>query len=174
MSKTRACRGTDVLGRPRESDTAESECHSDAVAGRGCAEPRVFFNARGLYCLNCHASAIANSGTYSSTAYLNPPSAGSLADASTMIEDMHNVSSRDSADVSAAEQAPMNVNRVPNSSSPISDLCRPTSPPCMVSQALDHVVPAGESKGGPEEFLTSDQCAIVTTRPARSPASSPT
>jgi hypothetical protein len=65
-----------------------------------------------LYCLNCHASAIANSGTYSSTAYLNPPSigaAGTLADASAMIEDMHNVSSRQSADASEAEQAPMFV-----------------------------------------------------------------
>ena len=41
--------------------------------GRGCAEPQVLFNGAGLYCLNCHASAIARS-TYSSTAYLNPPS----------------------------------------------------------------------------------------------------
>ena len=29
----------------------------------------------------------------------------------------------------------------------------------MVSQAFDHVVPAAKSAGGPEEFLTSDQCA---------------
>ena len=36
--------------------------------GGGCAEPQVLFNGAGLYCLNCHASAIANSGTYSSTA----------------------------------------------------------------------------------------------------------
>ena len=37
----------------------------------GCAEPQVLFNGAGLYCLNCHASAIAQS-TYSSTAYLSP------------------------------------------------------------------------------------------------------
>ena len=40
----------------------------------------------------------------------------------------------------------------PIRSSPISDLCRPASPPCMVSQAFDHMVPAGESKGGREEI----------------------
>ncbi len=127
--------------------------------GGGCAEPRVFFNGAGLYCLNCHASAIANSGTYSSTAYLNPPSAGALADASTMIDDMHNVSSRPSAEISEAEQAPLNVTRVPNSVFSNLRSLPTASQPCMVSQAFDHVVPAGESKGGPEEFLTSDQCA---------------
>lgn len=127
--------------------------------GSGCAEPQVFFNGVGLYCLNCHASAIANSGTYSSTAYLNPPSVAALADASAMIDDMHNVSSRQSAEMSAAEQAPMFVNRVPNSVFSNLRSLPSASPPCMVSQAFDHVVPAAKSAGGPEEFLTSDQCA---------------
>jgi hypothetical protein len=129
--------------------------------GGGCAEPQFFFNGAGLYCLNCHASAIANSGTYSSTAYLNPPSAGAgaLADTSAMIDDMHNVSSRQPAEASEAEQAPMFVNRVPNSVFSNLRSLPSASPPCMVSQAFDHVVPAAKSAGGPEEFLTSDQCA---------------
>ncbi len=130
------------------------------MPGGGCAEPQVQFNGAGLYCLNCHASAIANSGTYSSTAYLNPPgagTAGALSDAAALIEDMHNISARPAGDASAAAQAPMFVNRVPNS---VFVNLKPLSQaPCMVSEALDHVVPAAESKGGPEEFLTSDQCA---------------
>ena len=32
------------------------------LPGGGCAEPQVQFNGAGLYCLNCHASAIAQSG----------------------------------------------------------------------------------------------------------------
>ncbi|WP_422291684.1 hypothetical protein [Candidatus Binatus sp.] len=130
--------------------------------GGGCAEPQVQFNGAGLYCLNCHASAIANSGTYSSTAYLNPPSVGAtgtLADASAMIEDMHNISSRETPETSEAEQAPMFVTRVPNSVFANLKSLPSTSPPCMVSQAFDHVVPAAKSAGGPEEFVTSDQCA---------------
>ena len=130
--------------------------------GGGCAEPQVLFNGAGLYCLNCHASAIANSGTYSSTAYLDPPSvgsAGALADASAMIDDMHNISSRKSLETLEAEQAPMFVNRVPNSVFADLRALSQVKAPCMVSQAFDHVVPAANSAGGPEEFLTSDQCA---------------
>ncbi len=44
----------------------------------GCAEPQVLFNGAGLYCLNCHASAIAQS-TYSSTAYLAPSAPAAIA-----------------------------------------------------------------------------------------------
>ena len=128
----------------------------------GCAEPQVHFNGAGLYCLNCHASAIANAGTYSSTAYLNPPSAtaaGPFADLSAVIDGMHNLAARPSADGLEAARAPMFVRRVPNSVfANLRSLPSPAAP-CMVSQALDHVVPAAQSKGGPEEFLTSDQCA---------------
>jgi hypothetical protein len=128
----------------------------------GCAEPQVHFNGAGLYCLNCHASAIANSGTYSSTAYLNPPSAGAadaFADLSAVIDGMHNLAARPSVDALEAAQAPMFIRRVPNSVfANLRSLPSPAAP-CMVSQALDHVVPAAQSKGGPEEFLTSDQCA---------------
>jgi len=130
--------------------------------GGGCAEPQVLFNGAGLYCLGCHASAIANSGTYSSTAYLDPPNvgaAGALSDASAMIEDMHNISSRKSPETLEAEQAPMFVNRVPNSVFANLRSLPSAEAPCMVSQAFDHVVPAAQSSSGPEEFLTSDQCA---------------
>jgi hypothetical protein len=130
--------------------------------GAGCAEPQVQFNGAGLYCLNCHASAIANSGTYSSTVYLNPPgvgAAGSVADASAMIDDMHDVSSRGSPETLEAEQAPMFVTRVPNSVFANLRSIPSESAPCIVSQAFDHVVPAAKSAGGPEEFVTSDQCA---------------
>ena len=126
--------------------------------GGGCAEPQVQFNGAGLYCLNCHASAIANSGTYSSTAYLNPASAA-VADASAMIDDMHDISSRQSPETLEAEQAPMFVNRVPNSVFANLRSIPSASAPCMVSQAFDHVVPAAKSAGGPEEFVTADQCA---------------
>ena len=41
-----------------------------------CAEPQVLLNGMGLYCLNCHASAIVNQSTFSSTEYLAPSPAG--------------------------------------------------------------------------------------------------
>jgi hypothetical protein len=120
-----------------------------------CAEPQVQFNGAGLYCLNCHASAINNQGTYSSTAYLAPSGAAAGALISEFPQDMHNIL-RMQSDENA--QAPMFVARIPNSV--FANLrSLPAAAPCMVSQAFDHVVPSAKTKGGPEEFVTSDQCA---------------
>ncbi len=132
------------------------------LPGGGCAEPQIQFNGAGLYCLNCHASAIANQGTYSSTAYIDPPSeagAGAFPDTTAMIEDMHNVSSRQLPGASAAEQVPKFVDRLPSSVFAKLKPLAKGSAPCMVSQAFDHVVPAAKSAGGPQEFVTADQCA---------------
>jgi hypothetical protein len=130
------------------------------LPGGGCAEPQVQFSGAGLYCLNCHASAINNQGTYSSTEYIDPPSgAGGFVDAAAAIEDMHNVSSRQSPGAEAAEQAPKFVDRLPSSVFANLKSLADRSAPCMVSQAFDHVVPAAKSAGGPQQFVTSDQCA---------------
>ena len=126
----------------------------------GCAEPQVLFNGAGLYCLNCHASAINNQGTYSSTSYLDAPSSASAsANATGIAEDMHNISRIQAANALEAELAPMFVNRVPSSVFGNLKSLPQVSVPCMVSQAFDHVVQAAKSAGGPQEFVTSDQCA---------------
>jgi hypothetical protein len=127
-----------------------------------CSEPQVQFNGAGLYCLNCHASAIGDQVTYSSTEYIdaaNVGSAGAFANAAAIFDDMHNISRMQSADALEAEQAPMFVNRVPSSVFANLKSIPRGSAPCMVSQAFDHVVPAAKSAGGPQEFVTSDQCA---------------
>jgi len=122
----------------------------------GCAEPQVLFNGAGLYCLNCHASAINNQGTYSSTAYLDAASMNSaVANLPPIVDDMHHL-----FDMAAAEEprAPTFAGRIPSS---VFQNLRPLgqdSVPCMVSQALDHLVPAAASVGGPRQFVTSDQC----------------
>lgn len=122
----------------------------------GCAEPQVLFNGAGLYCLGCHASAINNQGTYSSTAYLDADSSRSAsANLPPMQDDMHHL-----FDMAAATEAraPTFAGRIPSSVFNNLRPLRQDSAPCMVSQALDHVVPAAESTGGPQEFVTSDQC----------------
>jgi hypothetical protein len=126
----------------------------------GCAEPQVLFNGAGLYCLNCHASAINNQGTYSSTAYIHASSsAGASANTTAVAEDMHNISRIQTVNALEAELAPMFVDRVPSSVFGSLKSLPQASVPCMVSQAFDHVVAAAKSAGGPQEFVTSDQCA---------------
>jgi hypothetical protein len=123
----------------------------------GCAEPQVIFNGVGLPCLNCHASAIDNQGTYSSTAYLSAHSSAGLRSSRPTV-DMHHV-------ILAAEEALAIEAGLPPTFTGLSledvfgdfDVRQPV--PCMVSQALDHVVSAGQPVGGPAEFLTSDQCS---------------
>jgi hypothetical protein len=138
----------------------------------GCAEPQVLFNGAGLYCLNCHASAISNQGTYSSTAYLDAASMNSaVANLPPIVDDMHHL-----FDMAAAEEprAPTFAGRIPSS---VFHNLRPLgqdSVPCMVSQALDHLVPAAASAGGPQQFVTSDNARAVTTRPELWPALRPT
>ncbi len=58
-----------------------------------------------------------------------------------------------------ARQAPEFIDRI--SSSVFANL-RPLADvkvPCMVSEAMDHVVTASPAHGGPQEFVTSDQCS---------------
>ncbi|HKN01335.1 MAG TPA: hypothetical protein VJX23_12530 [Candidatus Binataceae bacterium] len=123
-----------------------------------CAEPQVLFNGTALYCVNCHASAINNQGTYSSTEYINAPASAGASANVTALEDMHNISRLQAVNALEEGLAPKFVDRVP--SSVFSNLkALPGSVPCMVSQGLDHVVPLPQSAGGPQEFVTSDQCA---------------
>lgn len=125
----------------------------------GCAEPQVLFNGAGLYCLNCHASAIANSGTYSSTAYLAQGS-GTQGLASEAINEMtpFQIADTDETELEAG-LAPEFIERIPSSVfanlRPLADV----KVPCMVSEALDHVVTKSRARGGPQEFVTADQCS---------------
>jgi len=124
-----------------------------------CAEPQVLFNGAGLYCLNCHASAIANSATYSSTAYLAPKS-GSVGfnSLSAAINEMAPFQIEDTSELEAS-LAPEFIERIPSSVfanlRPLADV----KVPCMVSEAFDHVVTPSPAHGGPQEFVTSDQCS---------------
>ncbi len=120
----------------------------------GCAEPKVLLNGAGLYCLNCHASAIVNQSTYSSTEYMAPAAA-----TSGLIRDFE-MSPLKSEDVGALEEelTPEFIDRIPSSVftnlKPLTNL----KVPCMISEAQDHVVMPSTAHGGPQEFVTSDQC----------------
>jgi hypothetical protein len=122
-----------------------------------CSEPQVLFNGAGLYCLNCHASAIVNQSTFSSTAYLASALAGQGSGLNPNLE----MSPFENEDVSALEEmlAPEFVERIPSSvftnMKPLTDL----KVPCMISEAQDHVVMLSPAHGGPQEFVTSDQCS---------------
>jgi hypothetical protein len=125
----------------------------------GCAEPQVLFNGTGLYCLNCHASAIANSDTYASTAYLAPGS-GAIGLASEAVNEMAPFKIEDTGGSDLeARLAPEFIERIPSSVfanlRPLADV----KVPCMVSEAFDHVVTPSLAHGGPQEFVTSDQCS---------------
>ncbi len=128
-------------------------------ANNACAEPQVLFNGTGLYCLNCHASAIANSDTYSSTAFLASGSGsvavGAVSDA---VNEMAPFKIEDTSDLEA-EQAPEFVDRIPSSVFANLKPLGAVKVPCMVSEALDHVVTPSPAHGGPQEFVTSDQCS---------------
>jgi hypothetical protein len=124
----------------------------------GCAEPQVLFNGAGLYCVNCHASAIKNSGTYSSTAYLNPGSGdlgGLLSPGSGMHHPFQIEDTRDQESQIAPKSSPLLSSLVFANLRPLADV----KVPCMVSEAFDHVWSPSAHNGGPQEFLTSDQCA---------------
>ncbi len=124
-----------------------------------CAEPQVLLNGTGLYCLNCHASAIANSDTYSSTAFLASGSGsvavGAVSDA---VNEMAPFKIEDTSDLEA-EQAPEFVDRIPSSVFANLKPLGAVKVPCMVSEALDYVVTPSPAHGGPQEFVTSDQCS---------------
>jgi hypothetical protein len=124
----------------------------------GCAEPQVIFNGAGLYCLNCHASAIANSDTYSSTAYLasahNPVALGF---ASNGINEMAPFKIEEAGELEA-RLAPQFIERIPGSVFANLKPLAGVKTPCMIPEALDHVAQPSLGRGGPQEFVTSDQC----------------
>jgi hypothetical protein len=128
---------------------------------RGCAEPQVLFNGAGLYCLNCHASAIAEQDTFSSTEYLAPGSgSAALSSLSDAVNEMAPFQIEDTSESELeARLAPEFIERIPSSVfgnlRPLADV----KVPCMISEALDHVVTRSPAHGGPQQFVTSDQCS---------------
>jgi hypothetical protein len=123
-----------------------------------CGEPQISFVGFGLYCMNCHASAVAEQGTYATTEHVNDPVSLLTGDEPEILDNIHqrfarlanpepveaSLTLRDAGIPSAIYG---NLRQVPLGKSA-----------CMPSESLDHVV-AGGKAGGPEEFLTSDQCA---------------
>jgi hypothetical protein len=127
--------------------------------GGGCAEPQVLFNGAGLYCLNCHASAILQQDTYSSTEYLAQSAhAAQLASTFDATNEMAPFKIEDTSALEA-KLATEFIDQIPSS---VFANLKPLSgvkPPCMVSEALDHVVMPSPALHGPQEFVTSDQCS---------------
>jgi mono/diheme cytochrome c family protein len=128
------------------------------VATRACAEPQISFVGFGLYCMNCHASALGLQGTYSSTDYVNDPPPQITGFEPEILDNIHQRFPR------LADSAPMEASLIlQNAGVPAATVPNLRQIPlnkatCMPSEALDHVVSGGKSTG-PEEFLTSDQCA---------------
>jgi hypothetical protein len=122
----------------------------------GCAPALPAMAEPGMYCLNCHASAIDASKTYASTAYLDPPAQPSLRlGLNSPLSDppMHSWLLRG---------APQRLDlaytgRIP--SSVFGNIKMLSESTCMVPEQYDHVVSASPAHGGPAQFLTSDQCA---------------
>jgi len=129
-------------------------------AAGGCAEPQALFNGTGLYCVNCHASAIANAGTYSTTAYLTPGTGALTGGLSPADQDMHHPFHIEDTRSREPKSIPQSAGLL---SSMVFANVKPLSSsmnfPCMPSEAYDHVVSPGASKGGPQEFITSNQCS---------------
>jgi hypothetical protein len=124
----------------------------------GCAEPQPVFNGTGLYCLNCHASAIANQDTYSNTEYLAAAAAHPLGPGPAITNEMAPFTIEDTS-VLEQKLAPQFIGRLPSS---VFANLRPLSSikvRCMASEAFDHVVTRSAAHGGPQEFVTSDQCS---------------
>jgi hypothetical protein len=124
-----------------------------------CPEPQALLNGAGLYCLNCHASGILNQGTFASTAYLDAGAAvashmglGIPSPEAFMHSGLAQVNSANSA-IDPADEF---TGRLPGSS--FTDVKSMPEIPCMVPEQLDHAVSAGQSRGGPPEFITADQC----------------
>jgi len=145
---------------PKSStSSAEAPPTDTATDTGGCAEPKALLTGAGLYCLNCHASAIANSGTFSSTAYLDAASGHTAAfgpSGAALLEFMPLRINPNRA-AAPADLAPDYTGRLPNSA--VADVRPLRDVPCMAPEQLDHVVPAAPAADGPGEFITSDQCS---------------
>jgi len=141
---------------PRSGSAAQSAM----MNARGCAEPKPLLAGAGLYCLNCHASAAGNTGTFASTEYLN--AALDLSDGGLSLSPVTAYLHRDlfGADVGrepGSDPASNVTGRIP--SSVFADVRPLPQVPCMVGEQFDHVVAGGQTNGGVPEFLTSDQCS---------------
>ena len=135
----------------------------------GCAEPTPVYTGYGLYCLNCHASAAEGQGTYATTLHvaglgtstmlqdlaIRPTNNDSSASEFNPLEYMHHANYRGMKEQSGSTRNPLTA---PQCSIVFPQQQAPRKSHCMVSEAFDHVVPYG-SPAGPQQFLTSDQCA---------------
>ncbi len=135
--------------------------NSAATDSGGCQEAQSLAAGAGLYCLNCHASAINNSGTFSSTAYLNPSTVHTPDLGLSGPELLNSLPLRFDLNhpipAAAFDLAPDFTGRLPNSA--IANIRPIVSAPCMTPEQFDHVVSPSQADGGPEEFITSDQCS---------------
>ncbi len=127
-------------------------------ATAACAEPQISFVGFGLYCMNCHASAVGLQGTYATTAHVSDPPPLNPGAAPDIFDNIHQRLA------SPGESTPIEELLAPRDTGIPSEIftnvrqLRLPKSACMPSEALDHVVSGGKA-AGPEEFLTSDQCA---------------
>lgn len=134
----------------------------------GCAEPTPVYTGYGLYCLNCHASAADGQGTYATTSHvagmgtsttqdfaIRPTNNSSSASEFNPLEYMHHANYASLKEQSGSTRNPLTS---PQCSMIFPQQKAPRQSYCMVSEAFDHVVPYGRP-AGPQQFLTSDQCA---------------
>jgi mono/diheme cytochrome c family protein len=125
---------------------------------RKCAEPQISFVGFGLYCMNCHASASNLQGTFATTEHVNEPPMVLTGDEPEILDNIHQ-QFPDLSDPAAIEAslAPSDTG-IPSRIFPKLRPVPLSKTACMPSEALDHVVAGGQATG-PEEFVTSDQCA---------------
>lgn len=97
-----------------------------------CPEPSYPAIGFGQYCINCHASAAVGQGTFATTRFIDQPGAGLGVGPDTSLASHH-----------------LLVHRLGSLVVP------PAS--CMIPESFDHVVADGKP-GGPQGFVTSDQC----------------
>jgi hypothetical protein len=135
----------------------------------GCAEPTPVYTGYGLYCLNCHASAADGQGTYATTMHvaglgtsptlqelaIRPTNNDSSASEFNPLEYMHHANYVSMKEASGSTRNPLTT---PQCSTVFPQQQAPRKSYCMVSETFDHVVPYGRP-AGPQQFLTSDQCA---------------
>src|SRR5262249_50367153 len=125
---------------------------------RKCAEPQISFVGFGLYCMNCHASALGQQGTYATTEHVNDFPTMLTGDEPEILDNIHqrfpDLFDPTAIKATLARGAKGIRSRIFGGPRrvPLSKTA------CMPSEALDHVVAGGQATG-PEEFLTSDQCA---------------
>ena len=136
-------------------------------ATNGCAEPMPVYTGYGLYCLNCHASAAANQGTYATTLHVDdfetslkdalairPSGDATSAEEFNPLDDMHHAYYPRQKEESGPARSPL---AAPQCSIVFPQEKAPRQAYCMVPESFDHVVPQGHPNG-PQRFMTSDQC----------------